>query len=192
MNKINVLFLCCFLMFCCNKEERLEKSKEKIFEYSKQNQDQEKTLKNLKQNKSEEKLLKHSKQNRNKEENYNTILRTKWIAPIISISGGTVFDSLIFKSDCTSAYYECGFREKSFGKFYLKGDTVIVKSNITHYPDNITYEHIFKLQLFNDTLRPVYAKFGHLDPKTEFDSTYIFYKDTDIILKEGNESNGKQ
>jgi hypothetical protein len=110
------------------------------------------------------------------ESNYEEILGTKWIAPIISISRGIVYDSLIFNSDCTSVFYACGFGEKSFGKFYLKSDTVKVKSNITHYPDNIIYKHTFKLLLFNDTLKPVYAKFGHLDPKTEFDSTFVFYK----------------
>jgi hypothetical protein len=191
MNKISVLFLCCFLMFCCNKGEHLEKNQEKTSEYSKQSQDQEKTLKNLKQNKREGKILKHSKQNGNEEDNYNAILGTKWIAPIISTTGRVFFDSLIFKCDCTLVDYSCEFEGKSFGKFYLKGDTVVVKSNVTYYPDNKTYKHVFKLLLFDDTLMPVYAKFGHQDPKIEFDSTYIFYKDTNTVLEEGKEDNGR-
>jgi hypothetical protein len=177
MNKINALFLCCFLIFCCNKGERSEKSQEKAFEYSE---------------KTQEKLLKHSKQNRSEEDNYNVILETKWIAPIISTSGRVFFDSLIFKRDCTVVNYSCEFEAKSFGRFDFKYDTVIIKSDISYYPDHITYEEVFKLLLFINTLVPVYAKFGHLDPKTEFDSTYIFYKDTNAVLEEGSESNEKQ
>jgi hypothetical protein len=195
MNKINALFLCCFLIFCCNKGERSEKSQEKAFEYSEKTQDQEKIIKNINhinRNKSEEKLLKHSKQNRSEEDNYNVILETKWIAPIISTSGRVFFDSLIFKRDCTVVNYSCEFEAKSFGRFDFKYDTVIIKSDISYYPDHITYEEVFKLLLFINTLVPVYAKFGHLDPKTEFDSTYIFYKDTNAVLEEGSESNEKQ
>jgi hypothetical protein len=116
------------------------------------------------------------KQERTIDNNYEVILGTKWIAPIISITRVTDFDSLIFKSDCTSVYYECGFKEKSFGKFYIEDDTVIIKEDINYYPDNITYKSVLKLLLFNDTLKPVYAKFAHQDPKIEFDSTFVFYK----------------
>jgi len=157
MNKVYVLFLCCFLLFCCNRGEVLEKNKDNT--------------------------LKHLKQNKSIEENYKTLLGTKWISPLTSTCGEIVFDSLIFKPDCTSAFYDCEFGEKSLGKFHLKEDTVIIKSDISFYPDHKTYKHVFKLLLFTDTLIPIYAKFGHLDPKTEFDSTYIFYKDTNSVSK---------
>lgn len=100
------------------------------------------------------------------------LYETKWVF----ILSDSVFDYIILKRSNKFEKFSTENDQTYFGRFYLLNDTIVMKIDSAKYMEDFSKGQL-KYLIKSDSLRIIYAKWGHQKPITKFDPKYVFHRD---------------